>query len=72
MTGDVEFVGDGRAGLGQAPAQRLNGLGAQAGNLFFEFPDARRGLRARREARPAFGPIPGFVGLSGVERLRAL
>ena len=67
VAGDVELVGDGRARVGQAAAQRLAGLGAQIGDLGFEFLDAgfsceivRRGLAA------------AFVGFFGVERLRAL
>src|SRR6266545_2290118 len=64
VAGDVELVGDGRAGLWKTTAQGLDGLGAQPDNFFFEF------LEANGQLLHFAGALAPFAGLPGVERLR--
>ena len=65
---DVELVSDGGAGVGEAAAQGLAGLGGEPGDFGFEFLDAgfqRGGVRAAALSPPS---LVRFV-LSGWERL---
>ena len=68
VAGDVEFVRDGRPGLGQTAAQGLDRVGSQSRYFHFQFLYA--GWQWLDFAA-GVGPVAAFAGLPGVEGLRA-